>query len=495
MVDPGRTVALVLAAGSASRFGSPKLLAPLAGRPVLGHVLALAGRLGLAGPVLVLGDEASAIESAVARLPAVDPAGRTDPTIVRNPDPGAGLSSSLRIGLEAVAARFPDAAAAAVLLGDEPFVEPRVVEALLAAAGPSGRPIVVPRYAGGGGPNPVLLLRAAWPIASGLRGDRGMGPVIAAHPELVHEVRVEGEAPRDVDTPVDLALAAWAARVRADREQVDRCREVPDGRDFYGPVSAMFRADPERIDDPQLDRLLELARPDDVWVDIGAGAGRFALPLARRVREVIAVDPSDGMLEALGEAMVEHRIPNIRVIHGRWPLAPAEIPPEGPPVGDVALIAHLGYDIEEIGPFLEAMENAARRVCVAVLMDRQPSASVEPFWPPIHGEARVALPGLGDLVELLRLCGRSPEVVRVERPRRAFESLDALTGFARRQLWIAEGGAKDRRLAQLAPTLGREIDGRWYLEGASLGVGVVTWAPHGDAIDAGASSGPLPDPR
>jgi ubiquinone/menaquinone biosynthesis C-methylase UbiE len=149
----------------------------------------------------------------------------------------------------------------------------------------------------------------------------------------------------------------WGERVRANREQVDRFREVPDGADFYGPVSSLFRADPARSDDPVLARLLALARPADRWLDIGAGAGRYALPLAQAVREVVALDPSPSMLGALREGMAEHGVSNIRVVEGRWPQAADEIG-----AGDVALIAHVGYDVEAIGPFLDAMEAAAARL-------------------------------------------------------------------------------------------------------------------------------------
>src|SRR3990170_4029166 len=94
-------------------------------------------------------------------------------------------------------------------------------------------------------------------------------------------------------------LAAWRARVVADKAQVDRAREVEDPADFYAPVTSRFRMDPRRTDDPTLDALLSLARPDDVWLDIGAGGGRYALPLALRVREVVAIDPSPSLLAAL----------------------------------------------------------------------------------------------------------------------------------------------------------------------------------------------------
>src|SRR5579864_9538562 len=98
------------------------------------------------------------------------------------------------------------------------------------------------------------------------------------------------------------ALGAWAARVRANREQVDRFREA-NPSDFYAPVASMFRADPRRHDDPALDILLELVEPTDTLLDIGAGGGRYALPLALACHEVIALDPSAGMRQVLTASM------------------------------------------------------------------------------------------------------------------------------------------------------------------------------------------------
>jgi CTP:molybdopterin cytidylyltransferase MocA len=64
----------------------------------------------------------------------------------------------------------------------------------------------------------VLVRRGAWPEASALHGDRGLGPLLAAHPERVLAVDVPGANP-DVDTPADLERLAAAtsppAEVRA----------------------------------------------------------------------------------------------------------------------------------------------------------------------------------------------------------------------------------------------------------------------------------------
>jgi CTP:molybdopterin cytidylyltransferase MocA len=63
--------------------------------------------------------------------------------------------------------------------------------------------VVVPRYAEGGGSNPLLLRREAFDLVDEATGDRGLGPLLEARPELVLEVPVPGRNP-DVDTPADL---------------------------------------------------------------------------------------------------------------------------------------------------------------------------------------------------------------------------------------------------------------------------------------------------
>lgn len=465
-----RVAAIVLAAGSGSRFGGGKLLARLDGRPILQHVLDTLAEAGIREVVVVLGDDAAGIEAVIAW--------RAERRLV-NPHPSRGLAGSLQIGMRGAAAGADagaDTAAVLVALGDQPRLSAGTIRALVHATPPPGRFVVVPVYREERGRNPVLLQRPAFGLVDEARGDRGLGPVLAAHPDLVHEVPIDGDNP-DVDTRADLeflAEGAWAARVRANREQVDRVREVSDGKDFYAPVTGLFRADPRRTDEPVLDVLRGMVVPGETWLDIGAGAGRYALPLALSAARVIAVDPSRGMLDALREGMTEHGIVNVDVIEGRWP----DLDPR--PSADAALIAHVGYDIEGIGGFLDAMEAAARRLCVAVLMERQPASLADPCWPLVHGEARSPLPALPEFVDLLRARGRDPEVRLMKREARRFASRDELEGFLRRLLWVGESGAKDHRFRAAVQTLAVEDEGGFFLRGvAPMGIGIVTWRPGG----------------
>jgi CTP:molybdopterin cytidylyltransferase MocA len=189
------TAGLVLAAGAATRFGSTKALAILDGRPMLEHVLDTARTAGLAPVIVVLGAAAAEIDAAIGW--------RTEHRIF-NPEPERGLASSLRLGLAAIEEQAPGEDATVIFLGDQPRTDPQVVGRLLAAGASPMHPIVAPRYAGGGGPNPLLLHRSAYGLARLAAGDHGLGPVLVAHPELVRYVEVPGTNP-DVDTPADLA--------------------------------------------------------------------------------------------------------------------------------------------------------------------------------------------------------------------------------------------------------------------------------------------------
>jgi hypothetical protein len=184
------------------------------------------------------------------------------------------------------------------------------------------------------------------------------------------------------------------------------------------------------------------------------------------------------MLDTLRDQMREHGIHTVRPVAGRWPpdeqLA-GELGP--PPVADVALIAHVGYDVEAIGPFVGALERAARRLVVAVMMGRQPASLADPFWPPVHGEARVNLPALPQFLEFLAARDAGASVLEVDREPRRFDDRGQLLGFLRRQLWTAPGSEKDQRLAaELEVRLERHPDGTVGLPDERGSIGIVTWA-------------------
>jgi CTP:molybdopterin cytidylyltransferase MocA len=194
----GSVAGLVLAAGSAHRFGGAKLLAPLRGRPLAAYALDVAGRARAAGLLGGLHAVVAAGDEDVAAL-----ARASGATTIVNPAPERGLSSSLRAGLAALG----DAGAALVLLADQPLVRLDVLAVLVAAWHEQLGVLIRPRYAASPEEpgHPVLLDRSVWPLAERLEGDAGVGRLLPVGAPGVALIDVAGGNP-DVDTPTDLRL-------------------------------------------------------------------------------------------------------------------------------------------------------------------------------------------------------------------------------------------------------------------------------------------------
>jgi len=206
-----RVSGVILAAGSSVRMGCPKQLLPLAGRPLLEHVVETALASRLAEVVVVLGARADEVRAGV-RLLAGDRI-----RVVVNEAHEQGVSTSLRCGLAACAA---ESDAAAILLGDQPGVTRSLLERTLDAFDVRRAPIVRPVFRLADHEpepgHPVVLARSVWSRIESLNGDEGVRAVIARNPELLETVPIEAAAPCDVDTLEDYArVCAAAARAVA----------------------------------------------------------------------------------------------------------------------------------------------------------------------------------------------------------------------------------------------------------------------------------------
>jgi molybdenum cofactor cytidylyltransferase len=185
--------AVVLAAGTGSRFGGRKLLAEWQGAPLLHAALAAARSAPVSQIVVVTGADAEAV-GAAAR--AFDPAVR----LVHAPDYREGMAASLRVGVAAVS---PDAVGVFVFLGDMPRVPVAVLEPL-AAAVLAGAAAAAPTFDGRRG-NPVVLSRALFPAVAALCGDVGARPILQGLGARLALLESPDDGVLfDVDAPTDL---------------------------------------------------------------------------------------------------------------------------------------------------------------------------------------------------------------------------------------------------------------------------------------------------
>jgi molybdenum cofactor cytidylyltransferase len=196
---------IVLAAGASTRMGRPKQLLPLGGRPLLQRTLDQAAAACLDELILVLGHRAAEIRDAL-DLP--------DPSrcrVVVNEHYREGQAGSLRLGLRSAA---PAAAAAAILLGDQPLVTAGRIDRVVRAYREAGALAARPMYVGAGGEripgHPVLLDRSTWAELERLGGDRGARDLLAAHPDWLCQIPLGDDPPLDVNTEDDWRRAGKA---------------------------------------------------------------------------------------------------------------------------------------------------------------------------------------------------------------------------------------------------------------------------------------------
>ncbi len=114
------------------------------------------------------------------------------------------------------------------------------------------------------------------------------------------------------------------------------------------------------LPDVLLDHLLKRLTPEMAVLDIGAGIGRWTLPIARVVRRVTAVEPLAGMRQVLWERAAAKGVTNLEVVDIPW--LKAEIPQH-----DVAIAAHATYTTTDLLCFVRKMDASARRTCYLAL--------------------------------------------------------------------------------------------------------------------------------
>ena len=201
MTTEGRTgaglEAVVLAAGSARRFGGGKLTAAFSGGVLLDGALAAAFAAPVRSVVVVTGAQAPAVEAAArAFARRIGQAARL--RIVHAPDHAEGMAASLRAGI----ASLPlDAEAAFIFLGDMPRV-PQGAPPRLAEQIAQGHPAAAPVFEGRRG-HPTIFARALFPDLMALRGDQGARRVLDQASAALVEAPDDGVL-FDVDEPQDL---------------------------------------------------------------------------------------------------------------------------------------------------------------------------------------------------------------------------------------------------------------------------------------------------
>lgn len=252
-------------------------------------------------------------------------------------------------------------------------------------------------------------------------------------------------------TPPSTAADQYSARIDAVIKQRARLRGSAEAESWSeGPALDAFRADPHRPLDPGLEFIATYLEPADVLIDVGGGAGRIALPLALRCREVINVDSSPVMLRAYTDSARDAGIINARAVAAHWP----DLPRAAQLEGDVAIVANVTYFVRDIVPFIESLEAAARRRIIIDLWTCPPTARNGALFARVYGEDEVLVPTHRELIAVLWDLGIVPDVRVVPGsgiarrgralPRTREEAIQAALDALGREQWAVGHLADDR---------------------------------------------------
>ena len=266
-------------------------------------------------------------------------------------------------------------------------------------------------------------------------------------------------------------IEKWKTRVEAHHDQSISVMDVTQRTgDFWSGLATSFRDDPRRTDDDVLNRLLELVDEDDTVLDVGGGAGRLAIPLAMKARSATVVEPSDSMLSELRLAMQEVGVKNINIVDSEWEEASVE-------PHDLTLCSHVVYGVADIEPFVRKLHDSAGKRVAIVSFVESPQSYLAALWEPVHGDRRINLPAMPELVNVLWEMDIYPNVdMMPRRQNTAFESPEAALEQIARRLFIGGNPVREERLRAALPGYLEPTADGYAIRGAKPArQGIVHW--------------------
>jgi SAM-dependent methyltransferase len=141
-------------------------------------------------------------------------------------------------------------------------------------------------------------------------------------------------------------------------------------------------------------------RPGDTVLDMGAGTGRLAVPMAKLVSQVTALDVSEGMLSYLRKNMADAGLSNYSCIRMRW--EDVQVGKDVKPHSVVVAASSLGfYDIKMA---LEKIDAAATRaVYLSWFAGEWRSPEELLLWNAVFGPMRGGHPGFPDYIHIANI--------------------------------------------------------------------------------------------
>ena len=176
------------------------------------------------------------------------------------------------------------------------------------------------------------------------------------------------------------ALETWRRALEARAIPEPIIRAAPESP--WGFPTDLFRARGDAATrapvTPTTTRGLEALPDGGTVLDVGVGGGATSLPMGARASTIVGVDQQADMLEAFAAAARAAGVEPLTV-EGSWP----EVTNRSPQV-DVVVSGHTIYNVADLGPFVLALDQHARRRVILEATDRHPLGWMADLWAGFH---------------------------------------------------------------------------------------------------------------
>lgn len=330
------TAAIVLAAGQGTRMRSrlPKVLHPVAGRPMIDHVLDALARAGIEQPVVVTGHGAQQVEAALrGRVPTA------------RQDPQCGTADAVRVGLDHIPSR---ASQILVTMGDVPMLPPAQMTALVAEREAADAAIA------------LLAARMADPT--------GYGRIVRNGDGTVREIVEEAHADLDTREVDEVNAGTYCFDAEWLRTSLGRVGASPSGEYYLTELVALAIADGRRVavvmaPDPGL----ALGINDRVALSVAEERLRREIVERHMRNGVTIVDPATTRIDAGVEIGQDARIEPWTILEGATVIAQ-----------DAVIGPHAHLRDSRVGPRSNIWRSVLEEATVAEDVEIGPFAHLRP---------------------------------------------------------------------------------------------------------------------
>jgi len=200
-------------------------------------------------------------------------------------------------------------------------------------------------------------------------------------------------------------------------------------------------------------------KTDSRVLDIGAGPGTLAVPLATRVAHVTAVEPAAGMAEVMSEHAREKGVTNLTIVRKRWEDVDYKKDLVGP--HDIVIARH-SLGMPNIRDAVKAMCDASSQWVYLFWFAGSTGweKTMIDLWPKLHGREYRSGPKADTLYNVLYSMGIYPNMETVQMDfTRKFSDIDAAMKEFREQYMISSPAQEEVLRGYLQKSLSRADDG------------------------------------